>query len=439
MNVSVIGTGYVGLSTGVCLAEIGHQVTCIDIDKSKIEMLNKGISPIYEPGLERFLQKNIKARRLSFTTCYEEGLIGSDIIFMTIGTPQGPEGKPDLSYLERAAVDIASHLNEDTIIVIKSTVPVGTNNHIKEIIDKHIADDIKVDIVSNPEFLREGSAIVDTLKADRIVLGSNKPSAIGKVKDLYSTLNIPILETDISSAEMIKYASNAFLALKISYINEIANLCELVGADVMDVAKGMGMDRRIGESFLRPGIGYGGSCFPKDVLALQHSARDAGMTFDLLSETMHINNLQQLLLIEKAKNRFGELKHKNFAVLGLAFKPGTDDIREAPSIPIIQELIKSEAYVATFDPAASNNMEQIINHDNVNYCTSLYEAVENADALFIITEWDEIISMDLFQVLSLMKQPVIFDGRNCLKEEQLLECEKIEYYPVGRPNLLRRS
>jgi UDPglucose 6-dehydrogenase len=434
MKIAVLGTGYVGLSTGVCLAEIGHDVTCIDIDEKKINLLQKGISPIYEPGIEHLLVSNISSGRLTFTLSHQEGLKDAEVIIIAVGTPQGDDGAANLSYLEQAAKDLSKYLRAETIVVIKSTVPVGTNEFIRRLIEKQCG--FFVQIVSNPEFLRQGSAIQDTLHADRIIIGSDHQVAAEKIRQMYQPLNVPILITSTKSAEMIKYASNAFLAMKISYINEIANLCEAVGADVEDVAKGMGKDRRIGAAFLNAGIGYGGSCFPKDVKALLHSARVNGMSFPLLKETISINDSQRELLVRKLLNRFGDLQGKKLAMLGLAFKPDTDDMREAPAITIAASLSKLGAEVSAYDPVASRNAKKIIG-ETIHYASSIEEAIQEADALLIITEWKEIKEIDLASILPKMKHPIIFDGRNCLNQEKITACKTIEYYPVGRPAVIK--
>lgn len=337
MRVAVLGTGYVGLSTGVCLAEIGHTVSCIDVDKEKIAKLKQGISPIYEPGMEELLAKNSAAGRIFFTTSLKEGITGCEVIIIAVGTPESEDGSADLSFLEKAAISLAQELEEDAIIVIKSTVPVGTNDRIDQLMNEHLKPGISISLISNPEFLREGSALRDAMEGDRIVIGYRDPKAAETIAAMYAPLNIPVLFTSPRSAEMIKYASNAFLATKISFINEIATLCEKVDADIMDVAKGMGMDRRIGPHFLKAGIGYGGSCFPKDVQALVATAKEHGMKLELLQETMTINKRQQERFVEKIMKRFaGDVRDKKIALLGLAFKPNTDDMRESPPSPSLE-------------------------------------------------------------------------------------------------------
>jgi UDPglucose 6-dehydrogenase len=438
MKVAVIGTGYVGLSTGVCLAEIGHEVACIDVDERKIETLKQGKSPIYEPGLEELLIKNSSQGRLTFTTSHQLGLSKADIIIIAVGTPQSDDGQADLSYLDHAALDIAEHITRDCIIVVKSTVPVGTNDFLKQLLLKQLKNNVKIKMVSNPEFLRQGSAIQDTLKGDRIIIGSDEADASEIIQDMYRPLNVPFLLTDVRSAEMIKYASNAFLATKISFINGIANLCEAVGADVEDVAKGMGYDKRIGSAFLNAGIGYGGSCFPKDVKALLHTSRERGIRFSLLEETIAINDHQQELLVGKALKRFGELKGKKIAMLGLSFKPETDDMREAPSIKIARALTAAGGEVTAYDPVAASNARKVIG-DVITYADSVMEAAKGADALFIVTEWEEFRQLEIEAVLDVMKQRIIFDGRNCLDEAVLKACGPIEYYPVGRPGFFKKE
>lgn len=435
MKIAVLGTGYVGLSTGVCLSEIGHNVICIDTDEQKIKSLRQGISPIYEPGLENLLIQNAAAGRLLFTTSHREALNGAEIIIIAVGTPQMEDGGADLSYIVQAAKDIAANLVQSSVVVIKSTVPVGTNDFIKSIIEEHCNESVTFNMVSNPEFLRQGSAVMDTMQADRIIIGSENDESAKKVQEMYRPLNVPFILTSIRSAEMIKYASNAFLATKISFINEVANLCGVVGADVKDVAKGMGKDKRIGEAFLQPGIGYGGSCFPKDVKALLHTANLNGVHFSLLKETVAINDFQQELLVTKAINRLGDLKGKKVAMLGLAFKPETDDMREAPSIKIARSLTKLGAEVVAYDPVAVDNAKNILG-DTIRFASTVREAAVNADAVFIVTEWKEFRLLDLKTLMTTMRRPIVFDGRNCLEEDRIRACKKIEYYPIGRPAIV---
>ncbi|MED3357546.1 UDP-glucose/GDP-mannose dehydrogenase family protein [Bacillus thuringiensis] len=435
MKIAILGTGYVGLSTGVCLSEIGHNVICIDTDEQKIKSLNQGVSPIYEPGLEVLLTKNAAAGRLLFTTSHREALNSAEIIIIAVGTPQMEDGRANLFYLEQAVKDIAANMMQSAVIVLKSTVPVGTTELIKKIMMDICNENVTFEVVSNPEFLRQGAAIMDTLKPDRIIIGSENEEVAKKIQEMYLPLNVPFLLTSIQSAEMIKYASNAFLATKISFINEIANLCEVVGADVQEVAKGMGKDKRIGEAFLQPGIGYGGSCFPKDVKALIHTAKLHGIPFSLLKETVAINDFQQELLVVKAINRLRDLKGKKITMLGLAFKPETDDMREAPSIKIARSLVKLGAEVVAYDPVAIDNAKNILGN-TIKFASSVLKAVVNADAIFIVTEWDEFRRLDLERLMRIMRQPLVFDGRNCFEENQIRDCKKIEYYPIGRPAIL---
>ncbi len=438
MRIAVIGTGYVGLSTGVCLAEIGHHVICIDTSEEKITLLRGGKSPIYEPGMEELLTKNMEAKRLQFTTSHREGLEKSEVIIVAVGTPQQDSGEADLTYLFQAIQDAAPYIEKGSIIVIKSTVPVGTNEKVKRLLEAFGQNKVSPFVVSNPEFLRQGSAVLDTLNPDRIVIGCENKEAAAVIEKMYAPLNAKVVKTDARSAEMIKYASNAFLATKISFINNIGNLCEAVGANVEDVSKGMGLDQRIGAAFLQSGIGYGGSCFPKDVSALLAAAKEYHVPFSMIEETMMINNRQKLLLVKKALNRFGDLKHKKIAVLGFAFKPETDDMREAPSITIIHSLLNEGASVIGYDPVATRNAKGIFG-EQIAYATSLGEAIKESDAVFIVTEWKEIKQLVLSEVISQMKQPIVFDGRNSFSEEAVRDCEEIEYYPIGKPAIIIRK
>lgn len=429
-NIAVIGTGYVGLVTGVCLAEIGHRVTCIDIDKEKIDRLKSGDPVIFENNLTELLMKNIDNGRLSFTTNYCKGLIDKEVVYITVGTPQNNDGTINLTYIKEVAKQIAKFLKNDCIIVTKSTVPVGTNEFLLHFIKEHITGEISLDIVSNPEFLREGSAIEDTFHGERIVIGSNSERAANVLEEINQPFQLPILKTDIRSAEMIKYASNAFLATKISFINEIANICERTGADVEEVAKGMALDKRIGPYFLRAGIGYGGSCFPKDTNALIQLAGNHEYDFNLLRSVIEVNNKQRLILIEKAKKRFGELEGLKAAILGLAFKPNTDDIRESPALVIIPELLKNKVDVAAYDPVAINNARKVFSNQ-ITYSTEIEEVLSGADFALILTDWDSIINIDLETYRNNMKQPIIFDGRNVFKHNNTVFTD-IEYYSIGR-------
>lgn len=432
MRIAVIGTGYVGLVTGVTLSEIGHVVTCIDVDSKKIKTLNQCIPTIYEPGLKELMQINMARGRLSFTSVHSEGLNKAEVVYIAVGTPQRKDGSANLDYVEQAARDIAENITQNIIVVIKSTVPVGTNFHIKEVINSHTKNGIQVKIASNPEFLREGSAVKDTFHGDRIVIGAEDDETADVLSKINEPFTMPILKTDIHSAEMIKYASNAFLATKISFINEIANICEALGANVEEVAKGMGFDHRIGPDFLKAGIGYGGSCFPKDTNALVQLAGNHHHEFNLLKSVIEVNNAQQILLINKMLSRFGSLKGKKVAVLGLAFKPHTDDLRESPALAMIPELVKLGAEVIAYDPITIDNAKRQINVE-ATYTRDLNEALRESDCAVIITEWPEVKNIDLSAFNKLMKTPVVFDGRNCYKLDAV-KGATFEYYSIGRPD-----
>ncbi|MGJ7035718.1 UDP-glucose dehydrogenase family protein [Anoxybacillus eryuanensis] len=429
MNIVVVGTGYVGLVTGVALAHIGHRVVCVDVDEEKVERMRRGISPIYEPGIEPLMKENMEANRLFFTTDGARAYREADVIYIAVGTPENEDGSANLTYLKQAVQDIASSVTKDVIVVTKSTVPVGTNHEIKRMFEQ-LAPHVRIDVVSNPEFLREGSAIYDTFHGDRIVIGADDERAAAVVADIHRPFGIPIFQTDIRSAEMIKYASNAFLATKISFINEIANICEKVGADIEQVAAGMGMDERIGASFLRAGIGYGGSCFPKDTKALAKIAANIDHDFELLKAVIEVNNKQQRKLIEKAKKRFGHLRGKKIALLGLSFKPNTDDMREAASLVVARELVAEQAIVVAYDPIAMNKAKSVLPKEVV-YASSVEEALKDADAAMILTEWDEFRQLDLSVYVKQMKTPIVFDGRNCYALDDMKKYD-IEYDSIGR-------
>ncbi|MFC5711437.1 UDP-glucose dehydrogenase family protein [Thalassorhabdus alkalitolerans] len=432
MNIAVVGTGYVGLVTGVSLSEIGHTVTCIDLDRQKVDKMKQGFSPIYEPGLEELMTKNIAAGRLFFTSQHSEGFKEADAIYIAVGTPERFDGTADLTYIKAAANDIAEHITKQVVVVTKSTVPVGTNDVIQNILSA--GTDVECEVVSNPEFLREGSAVHDTFHGDRIVVGSSSEKAAKLMDDIYAPFNIPIFHTNVKSAEMIKYASNAFLATKISFINEIANLCDSLGANVEDVAAGMGQDDRIGSKFLNAGIGYGGSCFPKDTSALVQIASNVDHEFNLLRAVIDVNAHQQALPVHKIKEHFGgSVRGKKIALLGLAFKPNTDDMREAASIVVSQELILSGAEVVGYDPIATENAKKVL-PEIMEYADSPEEATEGADAVIILTEWDEIKQLDLGLFTEKMLEPVVFDGRNCFDLKDASK-HNIVYYSVGRPSV----
>lgn len=427
MRIAVVGTGYVGLVAGACLADLGNEVICVDIDEAKIQALGKGEIPIYEPGLEGVVKKNIQDKRLSFTTDSKKAIEDSQIIFIAVGTPQSDDGTAELKYVFQVAETIGKNANEPKIVVDKSTVPIGTAKKVQEKImefSKH-----KVSVVSNPEFLREGSAVKDFLEPDRIVIGSDDQEAVKIIKELYKPLNCEILVTTPESAEMIKYASNAFLATKISFINEIANLCERVNADVEDVAKGMGLDKRIGKQFLNAGAGYGGSCFPKDVKALQKIAQDNGLTLKIVRETENVNKAQKVIPVVKLKNEVGSLENKKIVLFGLAFKPNTDDMREASSIEIIKALQKENANVIALDPIAKENAKKIF--PDLKLESSPYEACKGADAIILITEWNEFKELDFEKIGKEMNSKVLIDGRNALKKLKL-EDNGFTYIGIGR-------
>lgn len=434
MNIAVIGTGYVGLVTGTVLAEIGHEVTCIDIDANKVALLLKGKSPIYEPGLDDLLHQNIERDRLSFTTDCQEGIKNADIIFLAVGTPQGENGAANLSYIEQAAKDVAEHLDHNAIVVIKSTVPVGTNDKIELLIKKELKHPVMIDVVSNPEFLREGHAIHDTFHGDRIVIGAENEEVANTVEQLFKPLQLPIVKTDRRSAEMIKYAANAFLAVKISYINEIANLCDKLNADVNAVADGIGMDRRIGRAFLNAGIGYGGSCFPKDTEALVHLAGDYHSKLKTVQAAIQVNKDQRNVFIDKVVHHFhGDLNNKKMAILGLAFKPDTDDMREAPSLTIIEELRSLGANVAVFDPIVKS--DPMLDFLPIQYSQSIEECVGGADAVLLVTEWGDFLQADWEHLGTLVKEKTLFDGRNALLAPQLQQAGWA-YIGIGTKGIL---
>jgi UDPglucose 6-dehydrogenase len=428
-RICVIGVGYVGLVTGTCFADLGHQVTCVDVDEAKIAKLHAGIMPIYEPGLEEMVRRNAQAGRLCFTTSYTEALAGAEFAFIAVGTPQGSGGEADLKYVRAAAQSIGEVIDHPLIIVNKSTVPIGTGDWVADIVRRYQTLEVEVSVVSNPEFLREGSAINDFMHPDRIILGSLDPEAAGQVAQLYLSLRAPIMITDLRTAEMIKYASNAFLATRISFINEISSICEALGADVKEVAVGMGYDKRIGPDFLDAGIGYGGSCFPKDVQALAHMAAVHGCHPQLLRAVMDINRDQRRQVIHKLRALLGTLDEKVVGVLGLAFKPNTDDMREAPSVELIHLLQSEGAQLRAYDPVAMVNAEHYL-HD-VTLCQDAYQVAGGADALVVITEWNEFKHLSLSKLRQVMRQPIIIDGRNIYNPEEMQELGFI-YRGMGR-------
>lgn len=430
MKIVVAGTGYVGLVTGACLAENGHNVTCVDIDENKVETMKRGISPIYEEGLEELLQRNYKEGRLDFTTDYKNAYKDAEVIFIGVGTPEREDGSANLDYVFAVCDNITESLERDCLVVVKSTVPIGTNDRIEQYLKENVKEGLNIEVASNPEFLAQGTAVRDTLKASRIVIGTESKKAEETLREVYERYGQPIVATNRRSAEMIKYASNDFLALKISFMNEIANFCEMVGADVEDVAKGMSFDPRIGDKFLRAGLGYGGSCFPKDTKALHWLANDNGYEIKTIKATIEVNQNQKYKMFRKAKKRFGSLRGKRVAVLGLTFKPGTDDLREAPSIPNVRRLLDEGAEIVAYDPVGENNFKKLFPKE-IEYVSSPLDALKDADMCFIFTEWKEIKDIDIREYKNLMNKPIVFDGRNCydLKEAESTE---IEYYSIGR-------
>lgn len=434
MHISIIGTGYVGLVTGACFAEFGVFVTCVDKDISKIQKLKKGIIPFYEPGLEDIVKRNIKEGRLKFTNKIAEAIEQALVIFIAVGTPPRGDGSADLTYVEEVALEIAKHMTNYKVIVTKSTVPVGTGFKIKEIIKKNLRESLEFDIVSNPEFLREGSAVEDFMRPNRVVIGAERQQAIAIMKDLYRPLYLietPFVITDIATAELIKYATNSFLATKISFINEISALCEVVGADVKTVAKSMGLDGRIGPKFLHAGIGFGGSCLPKDTMAIVKIAEEKGVNLSIVKSAIDANQRQRQRLTDKIIKAFdNNLKDKKIAILGLSFKPNTDDIREAPSLFIIQSLYEKEASIRVYDPVAMDNVRSI--YPNITYCSDAYNAAEGADALIIVTEWNQFRNLELEKIKKLMKGNLFFDLRNIYEPQKMKELG-FNYYSVGRP------
>ncbi|MBS3105463.1 UDP-glucose/GDP-mannose dehydrogenase family protein [Candidatus Woesearchaeota archaeon] len=429
MKIAVVGAGYVGLVTGACFAELGNDVVCVDIEEDKIKNLNNNIIPIFEPGLEELLIKNRKKGKISFTTDLKKSIKESDIIFICVGTPPKKNGEADLSYVEDVARTIADVMDSYKIIVEKSTVPVETGDKIAKSIKSYNAHKVDFDVVSNPEFLREGSAVNDFMHPDRIVIGCESERAKDIMKKLYSPLKAPIIFTDIKSAEIIKHASNSFLAAKISFINAIASICEAAGADVEKVAEGMGYDKRIGRSFLDAGIGYGGFCFPKDAEAFIRISEKFGYDFSLLKAVQEINNNQRNHFVSKIEKALWIVKGKTIGILGLAFKPNTDDMRFAPSVDIITELQKEGAKIKAYDPKAMEKSKGILK--NIEYCSNTYDAAKDADALVIVTEWDEFKEIDMKRIKSLMKHPLIIDGRNIYRLEDMKN-DGFTYISIGR-------
>ena len=435
MKIVVAGTGYVGLVTAVCLSEVGHTVTCVDVNEEKINMLNEGKSPIFEPGLEELMTKNKSL--LTYTLDAKKAYKDADVIFIGVGTPEKKDGSANLKYVYEVAREIAESIEKDCIIVVKSTVPIGTNKKIEKFIKDNLKNDVKIEIVSNPEFLSQGTAVRDTLHAQRIVIGVQSKHAEKVMKEVYDGFGLPYVVTNRESAEMIKYASNDFLALKISYINEIANLCEIVGADIQDVAKGMGMDSRIGNKFLQAGIGYGGSCFPKDTKALSWLANFNDYELKTVKAAIEVNENQKLKLIKKARKYYDSFEGLNIAVLGLTFKPNTDDLREAPALTNIPILLDDGANIKAYDPIGEKNFRKFYPTE-ITYCNSVEETLQGADLCFIFTEWDFVKNLDVKEYEKLMKKPIVIDGRNCYNLD-IMKHTNVIYESIGRKIINREG
>ena len=435
-KIAVAGTGYVGLVAGVCFAEMGHDVVCVDVDENKVRLMELGVSPIHEEGLEELMKKNNATGRLRYTTDYREAYGQADAIFIGVGTPELPDGSADLSYIAKVCRQIAESVEKDCLVVVKSTVPIGTNDKVEQFIHDFLLREVKVEVASNPEFLAQGTAVSDTLHAPRIIIGTESKEAEELLKEIYEPFHIPIVSVKRRSAEMIKYACNDFLALKISYMNDIANLCELVGADIEDVAKGMSYDERIGSRFLNAGIGFGGSCFPKDTKALKYLAKQHGYTLKTVEACVDVNMKQKTLLFEKAKKRMITFEGLKVAVLGLTFKAGTDDLREAPSIDNIKLLLEKGSQIYAFDPVGINRakeyfQEGLIERGSITYVNTPREALEEAAICFIFTEWEEIKAISPCNYKDLMRIPLVYDGRNLYDLKQMQQAG-VEYYSIGR-------
>lgn len=436
MKIAVAGTGYVGLVAGVCFAEVGHQVVCVDIDEKKIDMMKQGISPIYEAGLEELMQKNYAAGRIDYTTDYKAAYRDADAIFIGVGTPEQPDGSANLTYIATVARQIAESIEKDCLVVVKSTVPVGTNDKVEQFIKDFLVHDVRVEVASNPEFLAQGSAVHDTLHAQRIIIGTESKWAEDMLRKIYEPFNLPIVAVSRRSAEMIKYACNDFLALKISYMNDLANLCELVGANIQDVARGMSYDERIGSKFLNAGIGFGGSCLPKDTKALDYLARQHGYVMRTVRAAIDVNRDQKLALYRKADNRLITFNGLKVAVLGLTFKPGTDDLREAPSLDNVALLLERGADIFAYDPVGIDNFRKVypegrIKQGSIKYVSDPAEALEGANVSFIFTEWQQIKEISPREYKRLMRTPLVYDGRNIYDLQEMKDAG-VEYYSIGR-------
>ncbi|CAI8872867.1 UDP-glucose dehydrogenase family protein [Priestia megaterium] len=442
-KIAVAGTGYVGLVAGVCFAEMGHQVTCVDIDQNKVELMKSGVSPIYEIDLQDLMKKNYQAGRLDYTTDYQSAYKDADAIFIGVGTPEQPNGSANLSYIATVARQIAESVEKDCLVVVKSTVPVGTNDKVEQFIQDFLINDVRVEVASNPEFLAQGSAVHDTLHAERVIIGTESRWAEKLLQEIYKPFNLPIVSVNRRSAEMIKYASNDFLALKISYMNDIANLCELVGADIQDVAKGMSFDDRIGSKFLNAGIGFGGSCFPKDTKALDYLAKQNGYELKTVQATIDVNREQKTMLYKKASRRLITFNGLKVAVLGLTFKPGTDDLREAASLENIPLLLEQGADIYAFDPVGAANFAKVHpegrhRKGSITYVSNVEEAIKDANVCFIFTEWGEVKEVKPSMYKELMRTPLVYDGRNIYSIDEM-EQAQVEYHSIGRKTVERQN
>lgn len=442
-KIAVAGTGYVGLVAGVCFAEVGHRVTCVDIDENKVNMMKNGISPIYEADLEKFMCKNYAAGRIDYTTDYKSAYKDADAVFIGVGTPEQPDGSANLTYIATVARQIAETVEKDCLVVVKSTVPVGTNDKVEQFIKDFLVNDVKVEVASNPEFLAQGSAVHDTLHAARIIIGTDSKWAEDILMNIYEPFKLPIVSVNRRSAEMIKYASNDFLALKISYMNDIANLCELVGADIQDVAKGMSYDDRIGSRFLNAGIGYGGSCFPKDTKALAYLAKQHGYELRTVKAAVDVNKDQKTMLYKKACRRLITFNGLKVAVLGLTFKPGTDDLRESPSLDNVPLLLEQGADIYAYDPVGEDNFKKKYPEGknvigSISYVKNLEEALTGANVCFIFTEWGQVKAIKPNVYKNLMRTPLVYDGRNIYDSMDMIKAG-VEYYSIGRPYMKKTT
>lgn len=440
-KLAVAGTGYVGLVAGVCFAEKGHQVTCVDVDEDKVALMKSGVSPIYEADLEELMQKNYAAGRIEYTTDYKTAYRDADAIFIGVGTPEQPDGSANLSYIATVARQIAESIEKDCLVVVKSTVPVGTNDKVEQFIQDFLVNNVRVEVASNPEFLAQGSAVHDTLHAERIIIGTESEWAEAMLKEIYAPFYLPIVSVNRRSAEMIKYASNDFLALKISYMNDIANLCELLGADIQDVAKGMSYDERIGSKFLSAGIGFGGSCFPKDTKALEYIAKQNGYELKTVKAAIEVNKEQKTMLYKKASKRLITFNGLKVAVLGLTFKPGTDDLREAASLENVPLLLAQGANIYAYDPVGADRFAKVfpegqIEKGTMTYVSNIEEALADANVCFIFTEWGEVKAVLPHKYRELMRTPLVFDGRNIYSVQDMQDAG-VEYHSIGRPSVTR--